>query len=88
MHLKKVPSSQPFILIWEIIFQANKNDQINSKVQISPPCVYCVSVQFSGGSISPIGVDKPNNLEADQEDKTFNCFFYIQVNIFKNDSKK
>jgi hypothetical protein len=31
------------------------------------------------GSVSPTNVDNPNNLEPDQEDKSFNCFANIQV---------
>ncbi|CAF1184002.1 unnamed protein product [Rotaria sordida] len=36
-------------------------------------------IQFSGGSISPLSVDNPNNLESDHDDKTFNCFASLQV---------
>ena len=38
-----------------------------------------LSIQLSGGSVSPTNVDNPNNLEPDQEDKTFDCFSTIQV---------
>jgi hypothetical protein len=41
-----------------------------------------LSVQFSDGSISSIDVDNPNNLEADYEDKTFNCFEDIEVKYY------
>ena len=38
-----------------------------------------LSVQFSGGCISPLNVNNPNNLTSDHEDKTFNCFTSAQV---------
>ncbi len=40
-----------------------------------------VLVQFNNGITSSTNVDNPNNLEPDQEDKTFYCFASVQVII-------
>ncbi|CAF3366089.1 unnamed protein product [Rotaria socialis] len=38
-----------------------------------------LSVQFSGGSISPTNIDNPNALEPDHETNIFHCFTYATI---------
>ncbi len=40
-------------------------------------------MEFNCGTTSPTDVSNPNDLEPDQEDKTFYCFTNVQVDILR-----
>ncbi|CAF1665687.1 unnamed protein product [Rotaria sp. Silwood1] len=69
--------ADPDTFIYDWTYDTSDKNSVMSKTYVD--LGNYLSVQFSGGCISPTSVDNPNNLEADHENKAFNCFASSQV---------